>query len=235
MRLIHYDRAGTYITPFVNYHDKPHTFVRLILGLTSTDENILGLDTSIQWKIDEVSGRKISGSVASLDGQKQSVHYTMTRTSPSFLSHSIRGRGTTCWSVTHPDGGKRLLIKDAWHSETRNSECACLDTAKDLQGVVKMVSYQDDLAHTDDFRPASYVGLRDYRNRSKLRIVMEAYGESISQFKTRYQLVAALKDAIGGMSFVIISRYNAQNALQLTVVSTTLLSFIATYLQQTFY
>lgn len=60
--MVHFDSTGAYITPFFNYHDNPHAFVRLILGLTTTDESVLGLDTTIQWTIQ--NGMKASGKIS---------------------------------------------------------------------------------------------------------------------------------------------------------------------------
>lgn len=214
VRLIHYDRGGVFATPFFDYHEDPRTFVRLILGLISNDEDVLGLDTSIQWTISATTKRKVSGTISTLDENNKSIPYDMLSITPDFVHHSIRGRGTTCWRVKNPkSGGKPLMIKDAWRSGTRNAEREYLAAARVVPGVVKMISFQDRLDETDKFRPASYSGTFSYHNRIKLRIVMEAHGLSILNFRTRYELVAALKDAIKGEH-----AFSSDYTLSLTIV-----------------
>ncbi|TEB22076.1 hypothetical protein FA13DRAFT_1799188 [Coprinellus micaceus] len=61
--LVHYDRSGVYFSPLIDINKEKETFIRLILGVSSPDEKILGLDTSVQWVIDDVTGRKVSGTV----------------------------------------------------------------------------------------------------------------------------------------------------------------------------
>ncbi|KAF6747111.1 hypothetical protein DFP72DRAFT_1150189 [Ephemerocybe angulata] len=59
VRLVHCDRSGGYKTAWLNVHDHPRTFIRLILGLSSPRESALGLDTSVQWTIK--NGAKVAG------------------------------------------------------------------------------------------------------------------------------------------------------------------------------
>lgn len=198
MRLIHYDRGGASVTPWFNYHEDPSTFIRLVLGLSSPRESILGLDTSIRWKIDPCTQRKTSGTISTRGAAGERVKYRMQSLTPEFAYHGIRGRGTTCWRVTHPKGGKDVIVKDAWRTGTRVSESVYLTAAKGIKGVSDMISFEDNLATTDTFRPDSYCGSSKYENRIKLRVVMEAHGPSILEFKSRYQLVSALRDAIKG-------------------------------------
>lgn len=200
VRLVHFDRAGASVTPWFNYHEDPRTFVRLVLGLTSPKESVLGLDTSIKWEIDPDTQRKSSGSISCPDAKGKSVKYEMKSVAPEFRCHSIRGRGTTCWRVIDPKDKKTFVIKDAWRTGTRISESVYLTAASGAQGVVKMIMCKDNLATTDSVRPISYVGTSTYEGRIKLRIVMEAHGQSILHFQSRYQLVSALRDAVRGES-----------------------------------
>lgn len=198
VRLVHYDRTGTYITPACDYHQDPYTFVRLVLGLTSTDENVLGFDTSIQWTIK--NGKKVSGTITTTSAAEANpeaqgtVVYDLAKINPVFSRPNLCGRGTTCWLVEQ-SGGKNLMIKDAWRTDTRMAEHHYLDAAKSVSGVVQMISYQY-LCQTSDYRPSSYDGDAVPESRRKLRIVMEVYGPDISRYKSRYQLVSALRSAI---------------------------------------
>jgi hypothetical protein len=60
-RLVHFDRAGIHTTPPINIHQNPATLVRLILGISSTNERLLGLDDSVHWEI--VDGQKGRGTL----------------------------------------------------------------------------------------------------------------------------------------------------------------------------
>lgn len=200
MRLVHYDRTGTYITPALNYHQEPYTFIRLVLGLTSIDEDALGLDTSIAWTIR--NGKKVSGTITTTTTagttatSPVSVIYDLKKIAPVFSRPNVCGRGTTCWLVEQPDG-KALLIKDAWRTDTRMAEHHYLEAAKNVAGVVQMVSYQY-LGQTSDYRPRTYAGDAVPQTRSKLRIVMEVLGPDLGNYKSRYQLVSAMRSAIQG-------------------------------------
>ncbi|KAJ2915010.1 hypothetical protein MD484_g5420, partial [Candolleomyces efflorescens] len=50
------NRRGAQYTPPLDFDDDPHTFVRIVLGLSSPNEEDIGLDTSIHWRIED--GRK---------------------------------------------------------------------------------------------------------------------------------------------------------------------------------
>lgn len=206
VQLVHYDRSGTYVTPALNYHSEPHTFVRLILGLTAADEAVLGFDTTIRWKIE--NGRKVSGTITTTDtgsamsNAQKPIVYHLKRTGSSFARATIRGRGTTCWLVRQP-GGKDLIIKDAWHTGTRLPEHEYLEAARGISGVVQMISYEY-LGRASDHRPTSYAGDPVFQDRRKLRIVMEAHGPALEHFKSRYQFVSALRHAIQGIWIILI-------------------------------
>lgn len=198
VRLMHYDRAGTYITPPFDYHNDPHTFVRLVLGVTSTDEDVLGFDQTIRWEIRD--GKKISGTITVTDTsvvkEGRTTVYAMRNIAPVFRRSSVSGRGTTCWLVDQP-GGRPLLVKEAWRTGTRMPEHEYLKAARGVRGVVQMILYEY-LGRTTDWRPGTYPGDPSVNNRSKLRIVMEAHGPSLDHYKSRSQLLSAVRDAIRG-------------------------------------
>lgn len=191
--MVQFDSTGTYITPFFNYHDSPHAFVRLILGLTSTDESVLGLDTSIKWTIK--NGIKVSGTISiPQDNVDKPLVYRLKQVRPVFTRASISGRRTTCWLATQQDG-KSVLIKDAWHTATRVPEHVYLKSAKDIAGIAKMIYYRA-LGHTSGSRPTQYANRFDFHDREKLRIVLEAHGKNLAGYGSRYELMAAVRDTI---------------------------------------
>ncbi|TEB22105.1 hypothetical protein FA13DRAFT_1741292 [Coprinellus micaceus] len=152
VRLTHYDRSGAYVTPL--------SFVRLILGLVSPSEEVLGLDTSVQWVLDETTGRKVSGTARRMYQRK--VTYDLDMNEPPIVRPAIRGHGIA------------VLIKDSWRAGGRVSEVDPLRTARGIPGVVEMLAYQDYCAEAR---------AEDFVNRVKLRVVLMRCGNSIWYFK----------------------------------------------------
>ncbi|KAF6742769.1 hypothetical protein DFP72DRAFT_829701, partial [Ephemerocybe angulata] len=201
VRLVHFDRSGLYFSPYVDIHEDPYTFVKLVAGLTACDEEILGLDTSIQWTIDKKTGRKIAGTIEapSKDGDTAFKYNLCMKTLP-FVRPSVRGRGTTCYRAVDPTSGEVYVIKDSWRTESRNPEIEYLKAAHGLDGVVQSIAYQDDCAQTSSFRPKDAGNDSDpeFFNRVKSRVVMENHGGPLESFKSRSQLIAAFRDTILG-------------------------------------
>ncbi|KAJ3502214.1 hypothetical protein NMY22_g18664 [Coprinellus aureogranulatus] len=110
-RLIHIDRAGTQVTPLLDIHHDPATFIRLIIGLASVDEQILGLDDSIQW----------------------TITYPIIEYIP-VPRETVRGRGTACWRVRDPDTDEELVVKDSWRPDNRPPEHEFLELVKSVPG-----------------------------------------------------------------------------------------------------
>ncbi|KAF5341254.1 hypothetical protein D9611_005960 [Ephemerocybe angulata] len=195
VRLVHHDRGGYYFSPLVNIHRDPHTFIRLVLGIGSSDEHTLGLDTTVQWTIDATTGRKISGTIEGLDAEGLATVYQINMDHSAFVRYEIKGRGTTCWHATNPKTGQEVFIKDSWRATHKTSELPYLQAGQGIDGVVQMVSFQDDCATTKDYRPEAEVS-EDFEHKTKSRLIMQRYGRSIEHFTSRYQAIAALRDAI---------------------------------------
>ncbi|KAF6760723.1 hypothetical protein DFP72DRAFT_1091924 [Ephemerocybe angulata] len=175
----HLDRSGLYLTPYIDIHKDPYTFVRLIVGLSTCNEAVLGFDTSVQWRLNQKTGRRISGTVDVYDDDTETTtRYELCIKTAPFIRASIRGRGTTCYRAVHPDDGRYVVIKDSWRTETRTPEVEFLKAAKGLDG--------DSAAH------------ETFYNRVKSRVVMESYEGFLNTFTSRYQLIAAFRDAILG-------------------------------------
>ncbi|KAF6760763.1 hypothetical protein DFP72DRAFT_1062508 [Ephemerocybe angulata] len=189
VRLIHFDCSGVYMSDFIDFHENPALFVRLVLRLTSPDEELLGFDTSVKWTVDEESGNTTVNS----DGQE--ITYNLNMDEEIFVRASIRGRGTVCWPATHPVSGRSVLIKDSWRTATRESESKYLEAVKGIEGVAQMISYHDFCADTENYRPSDCEH-DGFHNRTKLRVVLEYYGKNVWNFKSRFELVAAFRDAL---------------------------------------
>ncbi|RXW15441.1 hypothetical protein EST38_g10414 [Candolleomyces aberdarensis] len=80
LRLFHFDRSGGLYTPYINIHQDPYTFVRLVIGLNSLDESVLGFDMSIQWKIK--NGRKTDGTLTNRRNDDTKIVYSLSKVDP---------------------------------------------------------------------------------------------------------------------------------------------------------
>ncbi|KAF5341005.1 hypothetical protein D9611_006098 [Ephemerocybe angulata] len=192
--LLHYDHSGAYRTEFVNIHEDPKTFIRLVLGVSSAEEDVLGLDTSVQWLVKD--GYKVGGTISTLDASGNLVAYALEDVEPIFFRPAVRGRGTACWYAKDATGSP-VIIKDLWRADMKGAEHEFLERAKGLQGVVQMVSFEDERAQTKDFRPETYRS-DDFYNRTLSRITMKRYGPSIAYSTSQWRLIASLRDAIQG-------------------------------------
>ncbi|TEB22108.1 hypothetical protein FA13DRAFT_1569757, partial [Coprinellus micaceus] len=201
-RLVHQDRSGIYVTPLFNIHKDASLFVQFVVGLTSPNEETLGLDTSVQWKIGETSGKKVSGTITLEEtnekaGTSTNKTYDLDMDDAPFVRPGIRGRGTVGWNAIDPASGERVIIEDAWRTDVRESECDFLLAAKGIPGVVEILGYQDNCAQTANYRPPGFKS-KEYRNRFKLRTVMKKYGLPIWFFQSRLQLLHAFLDVLIG-------------------------------------
>ncbi|KAJ2926456.1 hypothetical protein H1R20_g10630, partial [Candolleomyces eurysporus] len=196
VRLFHFDRSGVQYTPYLNFHDDPHTLVRLVLGLSSLDEFDIGLDASIQWTIED--GRKASGTLRTHGANDLDVVYQLAKTGPLFFRGNIRGRSTTCWSVRDPVTDEELIVKDSWRSAERSSEHIYLQDAVGIRGVVQLVSSEPDRCETKNLRCFGDSVPPGFHSRIDTRTVMKACGKPIKRFTSAKQLLCALRDAIAG-------------------------------------
>jgi hypothetical protein len=196
-RLLHFDRSGVQYTPLFDFHKLPHVFVRLILGLCSTDERVLGFDDSVRWTIG-ADGTKVAGTLRTIGPTNTIVEYELMMDAKPFTRNSIRGRGTTCWPVRDANN-RKLLVKDYWMSDGRIPEFTLLEKFENVQGICKMLCYEEQRAKTKDNRgKVNIFGAGIFRNRTAIRIVLELYGPTIENFTNPRQLVGALRDAIAG-------------------------------------
>ncbi|RXW23162.1 hypothetical protein EST38_g2681 [Candolleomyces aberdarensis] len=171
--LYHFDRSGShcYVMPRCN----PHIFVKIILGLSSLDEEVLGLDTSVQWWIDPETGRKDGGTLTIRDDESgTSKTYELWRSDPSFKQYCILGQGTTCWDLLDEENERLLLAKDCYRyaQDPDVLEFESLKIARGLDGLAQMVSYTANCGETLNdfgFSPSR----KSQHNMTALRVVLE--------------------------------------------------------------
>ncbi|KAF6753366.1 hypothetical protein DFP72DRAFT_814028, partial [Ephemerocybe angulata] len=206
-RFVHFDRSGLYVSmtfKLLNLHTEARTFVRLVLGLTSSDETVLGFDPSI--KITKRVKGKIYGTIETVDEQGVRHANKLIEDEAPFIRNSIRGRGTTCWYAYDPVSRQRVVIKDSWRTEGRQPEGEYLKVAKGVDGVAEMLHYEDRLAETKHYRPVDVSKFHSFFNHIKSRVVMKHYGKPIFHFTSRAQALYALRDAIVGHHNLFLRR-----------------------------
>ncbi|KAJ3502929.1 hypothetical protein NMY22_g18425 [Coprinellus aureogranulatus] len=201
-RLVHFDRSGIYVTPLFDIHKDASVLVQFVAGLMSPSEAVLGFDTSIQWTVDESSGKKVAGIITLNERDEETGAFTEKKynldiTEAPFVRPGIRGRGTVAWNAKDPATGAAVIIKDSWHTDSRASECEFIRKAKGIPGIVEILVYQQDCSQTISYRPLGYKS-KDFRNRFKLRLVLKRYGAPIWFFRSRLQLLYALRDVLVG-------------------------------------
>jgi hypothetical protein len=203
VRLFHFDRGGAQHSPPFDIHDDPQTFIRLILGLSSLDEQTLGLDDTVQWTIGP-DGQKVAGTIRTVRPDNTVVAYNLVMDRGPITHTSLCGRGTTCW-VARTANGEEVIVKDYWITQDLPSEVRLLDEVKGLPGVCQVLFHEDNLARTKDFRGEA-MALEDStsKNRTKTRIVMKAHGRSIEKFTSVTQFLSAFRDAIAGDSYGLL-------------------------------
>ncbi|KAF8910171.1 hypothetical protein CPB84DRAFT_1764802 [Gymnopilus junonius] len=168
-----FDRSGTTFFSSFNIHENPLDFVRLILGVVSPDDSLIGFDTSVFWK-----GKQRF--IRSLDDDGRYVCYPLISLEPFYKVIMIRSCGTICWKATDPITGMELVIKDTWVSELC-MEVNLLKASKGLAGVSQIENSGDDCNR--------YTGPRF----SDLNA-----GKPITEFESAQEFLCALRDAISG-------------------------------------
>ncbi|CAK5268840.1 unnamed protein product [Mycena citricolor] len=164
VRVCRYDRSGCYYSQEIDYHEDAVFFVQLVFLLTSTDEELVGFDTSIFWR----DGKRFLSFVPEETWDfterkwrpnKESATITFAlEDDPVFSRRTIRSRGTVCWVGTHD--GEEYLIKDYWRAEGRTSESIFLYDLAGIEGVAQMFAWQRDIKATHTGRGGVAVTLR---------------------------------------------------------------------------
>ena len=196
IQLFHFDRSGSFHTIRVNIHEEPAVIVRIVLGISSPNDQAVGFDTSVFWEGD-------TRYIKTLDENKAEIRYPLSNPAASFSRRAIRGRGTICWKG-HDEKGRPVIIKDAWRSKDRTPEWELLKEVKGLEGVGQMVAWEEDDLTTSKLRGFDLEKLStflDFRDRIFSRITLEAYGKTIDHFQSREEFLYAFRDAVAGKLF----------------------------------
>ncbi|TFK26262.1 hypothetical protein FA15DRAFT_654438 [Coprinopsis marcescibilis] len=214
-RLVQFDKLGVFYTKRYNLQEDSEFFVRLVLGLASTDPKEAGFDNTITWRPVTYAGKpgvqgklKARGMVNS-----KAVEYAIVGEGPVFRGNASLavGRDTMGWEVVGK-GGKHLFVKDSWRwegSQAPEYEFLKVIKKKKIEGVVRMISCEV-LSETRAFRKCHGHDSADSEddspgNRIKTRTVTEMYGPSINMFETVERFLGAMHDAIQGHRNLLLS------------------------------
>lgn len=208
-RIFHFDRHGVKYTPPIDIHNDAETFVRMILGLSSLDENVLGLNTAIKWTIDPETRRKIGGTVSITGDNGKEVTYDLVDPQPSTRCFTIRGRGLTSWRartrITDPGvPPSEVVVRFTWRADDRVAEHKILTRAAGIRGIVQMITKHGKEESTKTLRgfkeDEEEDGMEDQPVRSRLGscIILEAHGQSIGWYTSQRQFFVAIRDVIAG-------------------------------------
>jgi len=194
-----FDRSGEcYSHPF-DFHANPVDFIRLILTVSSPDCAAVGFDTRIYW---EGNCRKFR----TLDANQNPVVYSISdnKGRAYFARDSIRGRGTCCWKVKDAEGNE-YIMKDQWVSLGRHPEHEFFSQIGATPGVAEMISFQigpsvSKLRGIEDYANLGKQCYKLYFKDRTLNTVTFKYGgRPIYEFRTRGEVLFALRDAIKGV------------------------------------
>lgn len=153
----------------------------------------------------------MNGTLTTTDDEtKVTKTYELASVRPLFKQHCIANRGTICWAVRDTKANEEFIAKDCWREEGAPPEFQNLKRARNIDGVIQVISYEDDRRRTKDFGVSRYFSKKDSkkssiriptaRNLIQSRVVTERYGRDIRYFESEKQLLCAIRDAIAGTS-----------------------------------
>ncbi|KAJ6468351.1 hypothetical protein C8R45DRAFT_467853 [Mycena sanguinolenta] len=206
LRVIRFDRAGAYYSQWIDYHTEADSFVRLVLLLSSFNEDLLGFDTSISWQ----NGRRCLKMTPAEIYDKESKSWQANTAEllfeledePLFSRRTIRSRGTVCWSAKYQ--GQSYIVKDYWCAEGRTAESDYLRQLTGVPGAAQIFTFEKDresikaqrgFADTEKMQ-SDGEEQKPVLGRSLMRVVLPRYGETLEKAKSAHQLLCAIRDIV---------------------------------------
>ncbi|KAI5999608.1 hypothetical protein EDD15DRAFT_2160638 [Pisolithus albus] len=212
-RLHIFDRSGAIHSLGHSLHRAADLFTRIIYTLTFGSPDVLGFDPTF---VDPTLSPSILYRPRSAPALQMSraiyvreTAYTVLR--HIYVSHLIRGRGTSSWLVKK--GKKHYVVKDYWtHKGRKHTEEQILVKIKGLLGVSQLVeawTIQTEGADemTDWLRPAFLVGNTEFETRLHRRLLLSPVGDPLVQFHSLQELVSIFIDIVQ-VHFVLVDVYN---------------------------
>ncbi|KAJ7690134.1 hypothetical protein B0H17DRAFT_596366 [Mycena rosella] len=207
IRILRFDRAGCYYTWLIHYHQDPVFFVKLVLLLSSLNEELLGFDTSISWiagqRVMKMTPRELFNQTKQRWEPNTSELVFTLADQPMFFRRTIRSRGTVCWIAEH--AGQQYIIKDYWRADDCTRESAFLKELTGVKGVGQMFAFDDD---RDSIKTGRGFGEEETMisdgqpkrllNKWFMRLVLPKYGDTLERARSASHLLCAVRDIVKG-------------------------------------
>jgi hypothetical protein len=159
-------------------------FLRVMIGFCFAPKSVVGYDSTMltdDWD-------KVTHIIC--DGKKFKVIKAI------FETQSLVGRATRVWEVEFE--GRRLILKDSWIESSRPmAEYKLLQRLQGVEGVSQFFCGEDvcingEKLSTDIIRQGKW-GIRS-KVRVRRRIVSSSIGDHIASFRSKRELISALRD-----------------------------------------
>jgi len=151
------DRSGNLESPWINYHQKPQSFIKFACLVGGWNLEKMGFDTSIYYEREGAMLRRyidvtwMPPSVKSDDadttpaqGRLQVRKYQIIRV--SYRETGVFGSGVVCWDAQEVGvaNAEPVTIKDGWRNSARKPEASFLLKAaeKGVTGVTRLLIAQ---------------------------------------------------------------------------------------------
>ncbi|PPR02181.1 hypothetical protein CVT24_011369 [Panaeolus cyanescens] len=178
-----FDHAGVVRSWWVNIHENPETFVRMVIFALARPTLSLGVNPMLTWE-----GQQSYLTV-------RDIRYRIDEC----IFHRQRAEGVPCavWKVTNPEGIARVIKWNCIGNFGGSYESTVLAHIQGSEGVVQVVDTQDPYSTlaSRGFDTGVPFGDNDVIEHV---VVMEGYGDNISRFTSPKQLLHAFRDAIAG-------------------------------------
>ena len=199
-----FDRSGAIHSLGCNLHKFSDLFARVIYTLSFGSPDKLGFDPTF---IDPAVSPSIlyrprstpAAQISQIIYIRSDVYSVLC---PIYISHLIRGRGTSSWLVKK--GKKFYIIKDYWtHKGRKHTEEEILLRIKGVLGVSQLVEawmLQTDGADetTDWLRPAFLVRNKEFETCIHQRLLLTPVGDPLVQFSSLQELVSIFINIVQG-------------------------------------
>ncbi|PPQ68018.1 hypothetical protein CVT24_002927 [Panaeolus cyanescens] len=193
VRLLCFDRVGAQYSKWANFRQDPSQLIRMIHFVCNANLHSLGIDKYVVFKDDKLQ----------FTMRRDGKPYILTAEPiPRFIPTGLRGRATTCWTATGPEG-ESYIIKQQFVDKCRPPEHMILEELVNLQGVdlstVGVCIFAQVYGWVSTTR-GMHTAPETFHDRLLYRIVLSEYGNSIEHLdgKTRLDVLIAIRDAIVG-------------------------------------
>ncbi|KAG2084192.1 uncharacterized protein F5147DRAFT_525720, partial [Suillus discolor] len=191
LRVHVHDHSGGIMTPEINIHENPDAFKRVMACIVFGRRDCIGFDLTIT----------INPKMTSFEGITVNENvYNLLKV--IFCNQGLVGRRTVCYLARRD--GEEFIIKDHWVKGDKSvvlNEVEMLKALKDIPGVPQYVEHclvEVEPGKVDDtqmYRQKIYNSTQGVY-RTHVRLVLKPRARPLHEFRTRKELVKALRDIV---------------------------------------